>query len=132
MKLNIRNKLIIFAVLAIIIPLGISALIILVQLTSFTQQRSTERIKSDARVAKSVFDKRQENIRAAARECPLDRILIETDSPYLAPIPHRGKRNEPAYVVETAKKIAEVRGVPIDEIARATTANFKRFFQLGN
>lgn len=67
MKLNIRNKLIIFAVLAIIIPLGISAVIILVQLTSFTSQRSTERIMSDARVAKSVFAKRQENLRAAAQ-----------------------------------------------------------------
>ena len=71
-----------------------------------------------------------ENIRAAARECPLDRILIETDSPYLAPIPYRGKRNEPAYVVETAKKIAEVRGISLQEIASATTANFKRFFKL--
>jgi TatD DNase family protein len=71
-----------------------------------------------------------ENIRAAARECPLDRILIETDSPYLAPIPYRGKRNEPAYVVETAKKIAEVRGVSAEEIGMATTANFKRFFNL--
>lgn len=71
-----------------------------------------------------------ENIRAAGRECPLDRILIETDSPYLAPIPYRGKRNEPAYVVETAKKIAEVRGVPVEAIAEATTANFHRFFKL--
>jgi HAMP domain-containing protein len=67
MKLNIRNKLIIFAVLAIIVPLGLSALIILYQLSSFTNERSTERIKSDARVAKSVFDKRQENLRAAAQ-----------------------------------------------------------------
>ena len=71
-----------------------------------------------------------DNIRAAARECPLDRILIETDSPYLAPIPYRGKRNEPAYVVETAKKIAEVRGVTLEEIAAATTHNFNQFFQL--
>ena len=67
MKLNIRNKLIVFAVLAIIVPLGLSALIILYQLSSFTNERSTERIKSDARVAKSVFDKRQENLRAAAQ-----------------------------------------------------------------
>jgi TatD DNase family protein len=71
-----------------------------------------------------------ENIRAAARECPLDRILIETDSPYLAPIPYRGKRNEPAYVIETAKKIAEVRGASLEEIGEATTRNFKRFFNL--
>jgi methyl-accepting chemotaxis protein len=67
MKLNIRNKLIIFAVLAIIVPLGISAAIILIQLTTYTQQRSTERIVSDARVAKSIFSKRQENLRAAAQ-----------------------------------------------------------------
>lgn len=71
-----------------------------------------------------------ENIRAAARECPLDRILIETDSPYLAPIPYRGKRNEPAYVIETAKKIAEVRGISLEEVGEATTRNFKRFFNL--
>lgn len=71
-----------------------------------------------------------ENIRAAARECPLDRILIETDSPYLAPIPYRGKRNEPAYVVETAKKIAAVRGISLNEVASATTNNFRRFFGL--
>lgn len=67
MKMNIRNKLIIFAVLAIIVPLGISAAIILIQLTTYTQQRSTERIVSDARVAKSIFSKRQENLRAAAQ-----------------------------------------------------------------
>lgn len=67
MKLNIRNKLIIFAVLAIIIPLGVSALIILYQLSKDADQRSTERIKSDARVAKSFFDKRQENLRTAAQ-----------------------------------------------------------------
>jgi TatD DNase family protein len=75
------------------------------------------------------FPKAQ-NIRAAARECPLDRILIETDSPYLAPIPYRGKRNEPAYVIETAKKIAEVRGVALEEISEATTRNFNRLFSL--
>lgn len=71
-----------------------------------------------------------DNIRAAARECPLDRILIETDSPYLAPIPYRGKRNEPAYVVETARKLAEIRGCSLADIAAATTANFQRFFAL--
>ncbi|HQR38631.1 MAG TPA: HAMP domain-containing protein [Blastocatellia bacterium] len=67
MKLNIQNKLIIFAVLAIIVPLGISAFIILGLLSSYTEQRSTERIKSDARVARSIFDKRQENLRSAAQ-----------------------------------------------------------------
>jgi methyl-accepting chemotaxis protein len=67
MKLNIRNKLILFAVLAIVVPLGLSALIILQQLSSFTNERSTERIKSDARVAKSIFDKRRENVQSAAQ-----------------------------------------------------------------
>ena len=54
--------------------------------------------------------------------------MVETDAPYLAPLPFRGKRNEPAYVVETAKVLAEVRGVPIDELARQTTENFFRLF----
>lgn len=71
-----------------------------------------------------------QNIRETAREIPLERMLIETDSPYLAPIPHRGKRNEPAYVVETARTIAEVRGMGRDEVGRATTENFYRFFNL--
>lgn len=71
------------------------------------------------------------SIRAAAAEVPLDRMLIETDSPYLAPVPHRGKRNEPAFVAETARHIAELRGTTAGEIARATTSNFHRFFGLG-
>lgn len=67
-------------------------------------------------------------IQEAARVCPPDRILVETDAPYLAPVPHRGKRNEPAFVIETAKKVAELRGVPAEEIERLTTANFYRLF----
>jgi TatD DNase family protein len=67
-----------------------------------------------------------EEVRQAARETPLDRILLETDAPYLSPIPHRGKRNEPAYVALTAAKLAEVRGVGIRDIAAATTANARR------
>jgi TatD DNase family protein len=70
------------------------------------------------------------NIREAASQLPLDRMLIETDSPYLAPVPCRGKRNQPAYVVETARHLGELRGVPGEEIGRATTENFYRFFQL--
>lgn len=70
------------------------------------------------------------NIREAARQVPLERMLIETDSPYLAPVPHRGKRCEPAFVAETARHIAELRGVPVEEIGRATTENFHRFFRL--
>jgi len=75
------------------------------------------------------FSKAQ-SIRDAAREVPLDRMLIETDSPYLAPIPHRGKRNEPAFVKEVARQIGELRGLSIEEAGARTTANFYRFFSL--
>jgi len=75
------------------------------------------------------FPKAQQ-IRDAAREVPLDRMLIETDSPYLAPIPHRGKRNEPAYVTETAHQLGELRGKSGEEIGGLTTQNFQRFFSL--
>lgn len=64
------------------------------------------------------------------RKTPLDCILVETDAPYVAPVPHRGKRNEPAYIVEVVKKIAELKGVGADEVAAATTANAKRLFEL--
>jgi len=69
------------------------------------------------------------NIREAAKGIPLDALLVETDSPFLAPEPHRGKRCEPAFVVETAKKLAEVKAVPFDRLADATTANFDRLFR---
>jgi TatD DNase family protein len=67
-------------------------------------------------------------IQAAARMVPLERLLVETDAPYLAPVPHRGKRNEPAFVLETARKVAELRGMALEEIAAATTENFRRLF----
>lgn len=67
-------------------------------------------------------------LREIAAELPADRILVETDAPYLAPASRRGKRNEPAFVVETAKVLGETRGVSPDEIARQTTANFFRLF----
>ena len=67
-------------------------------------------------------------LRAIAAELPADRILVETDSPYLAPGKFRGKRNEPSFVVETAKTVAAARGVPFDELARQTTENFFRLF----
>ena len=65
-------------------------------------------------------------IQEAAKMTPADRILIETDAPYLAPVPKRGKRNEPAYMVETARKIAELRGESVEDIAAMTSANFAR------
>lgn len=74
--------------------------------------------------------KKAEDLRATAKGVPLDRLLIETDCPYLAPIPYRGKRNEPAYVVEVAKCLAELHQVSTEEIARATTHNFCELFQV--
>jgi TatD DNase family protein len=68
-------------------------------------------------------------IRAIAAEVPADRLLVETDSPYLAPVPLRGKRCEPAYVAHTAAKLAEVRGLGIAALAELTTGNFHRLFQ---
>ena len=72
--------------------------------------------------------KNSQGLRDIARELPAERILVETDAPYLAPLPFRGKRNEPSYVVETAKVLADTRGVSADEIARQTTENFFRLF----
>ena len=74
--------------------------------------------------------KKAEDLRAVAKQVPLDRLLIETDCPYLAPIPFRGKRNEPAYVAEVARCLAELRGLELEEIARITTSNFARIFKL--
>ncbi len=71
-----------------------------------------------------------EAIREAVRIVPRDRLLVETDCPFLAPVPHRGKRNEPAFVVETAKKVAEIWGTSLDEVARATAENARRLFRI--
>jgi TatD DNase family protein len=70
-----------------------------------------------------------ENIRAAATGLPLEATLVETDSPYLAPVPHRGKRNEPAFVIETARKLSEVKRTSFETVAEATNANFTRLFE---
>jgi TatD DNase family protein len=72
--------------------------------------------------------KNAEDLRDTARQLPLDKILIETDSPFLAPIPYRSKRNEPAYVIETARAIAALRELSVEEIGRITSENFKRLF----
>jgi TatD DNase family protein len=69
-------------------------------------------------------------IRDAAKEVPLDRILIETDSPFLAPVPYRGKRNEPAYVKEVARQLGEIRGLSTEETGLRTASNFYNFFKL--
>jgi TatD DNase family protein len=69
-------------------------------------------------------------IRDAAAFAPIDRILVETDAPYLAPIPHRGKRNEPAFIVKTLETLASLRGVAVDAMDQATTENTRRLFKL--
>lgn len=74
--------------------------------------------------------RRNDALRAVAKAVPLDRILIETDAPYLAPMPHRGKRNEPAYVAHTVAVLAEAGGLSVDEFAEVTTANARRLFGL--
>jgi TatD DNase family protein len=71
-----------------------------------------------------------EPVRDAAARAPIDRILVETDCPFLAPVPHRGKRNEPAYVALTAEALAGLRGMPADELARATTRNARNALRL--
>jgi TatD DNase family protein len=72
--------------------------------------------------------KKAEALRAVLASVPLERLLVETDAPYLAPIPHRGKRNEPAFVAETARALAALKGIAFEDLARATTDNFFRLF----
>jgi TatD DNase family protein len=75
--------------------------------------------------------KRNDELREAAKIVPADRLLVETDSPYLTPEPYRKiRRNEPKYVIETARRLAEIRGEELTDLARSTTANFRRLFAL--
>ena len=71
-------------------------------------------------------------LRDVAKKVPLDRLLIETDSPYLAPVPHRGKSNEPQFVADVGRYLAELKGISVDELAQATTDNFYRLFGKAN
>ncbi len=74
--------------------------------------------------------KNAKDLQATCKALPLDRLLIETDSPYLAPVPHRGQTNEPAWVSHVASYIAQLRGEPVEQIAKQTTDNFFQCFQL--
>ena len=74
--------------------------------------------------------KSAKDLKEVARHVPLERMLIETDSPYLAPMPHRGKRNEPAYVRHVAEEVANLRGIPLEQVAAATSRNFSDLFKV--
>jgi TatD DNase family protein len=74
---------------------------------------------------------RAETIRAVAKVAPIGRFLTETDAPYLAPVPHRGRRNEPAYVADVVAKLAEIRGAPVADVAAQSISNFKTLFSGG-
>ena len=70
------------------------------------------------------------DLREVVRQVPLERLLVETDSPWLAPVPHRGKQNEPQYVREVAETVAELKGVSLERLAEITTQNFHRLFKI--
>jgi TatD DNase family protein len=81
-------------------------------------------------IAGPVTFNKSQILQELAQNCPLERLLIETDSPFLAPVPKRGKRNEPAFIVYTAEKIASLRKLPVAEVARQTSLNARRLFKL--
>jgi TatD DNase family protein len=81
-------------------------------------------------IAGPVTFKNGQDVREAVALIPLERLVVETDAPYLTPHPHRGKLNEPSYVKLTAEKVAEVKGVSFEELARQTTETARRFFNL--
>ncbi|CDL82014.1 metal-dependent hydrolase [Xenorhabdus szentirmaii] len=100
----------------------------------FTEDKETARALLDLGFYISfsgiVTFRNAEQIREAAKFVPLDRILVETDSPYLAPVPHRGKQNQPAYVRDVAEYMAVLKGVSLDELAKVTTKNFCELFHV--
>ena len=81
-------------------------------------------------IAGPVTFAKSQTLQEVARNCPLDRLLLETDAPFLAPVPKRGKRNEPAFLLHTAEKIASLRNLPLEEVAMQTTLNARRLFKL--
>jgi TatD DNase family protein len=97
---------------------------------SGTRQLAEESVKLGLHISLSgiVTFNKSEDIRATAKDVPLDRILVETDAPYLAPVPKRGKRNEPAFVAHTAQRVAELHGLSNDDFARQTSDNFFSLF----
>lgn len=102
----------------------------------FTEDKATAEVLLDLGFYISfsgiVTFRNAEQLREAARYVPLDRLLIETDSPYLAPVPHRGKENQPAYVRDVAEYLAVLKGVSLETLAATTTANFARLFHIEN
>lgn len=100
----------------------------------FTEDRATAEVLLDLGFYISfsgiVTFRNAEQLREAARYVPLDRLLIETDSPYLAPVPHRGKENQPAYVRDVAEYLAVLKGVSLETLAEMTTANFSKLFHV--
>ncbi len=102
----------------------------LIHCFSSTQYLSDESVKLGGYISLSgiITFKKSQALRDAAATVPLDRLLVETDSPYLAPEPHRGQPCEPAYTAYTAKKLAEIKAIPLDEVTNVTTENFFRLF----
>jgi TatD DNase family protein len=102
----------------------------LIHCFSSTQYLSDESVKLGGFISLSgiITFKKSQALRDAAASVPLDRLLVETDSPYLAPEPHRGQPCEPAYTAYTAKKLSEMKGITVEEVAQVTTDNFFRLF----
>ena len=88
-----------------------------------------QRILFDTGARPTTVLENAKELKEVARRVPMERMLVETDSPYLAPVPHRGKPNQPAFVKHVAEEIAQLRGIPFEDVARATTDNFFRLFR---